>query len=96
MASGMGTATIDFGSAPGASEASVVVTGIATIGIGSKAEAYFMRVASSNHSTNDHAYAPLLMALTCGDLVAGVGLTITAVSQHKMTGQFVVQYVWTD
>lgn len=36
MANATGTATIDFGAAPGANEASIAVTGQGTIGIGSK------------------------------------------------------------
>jgi hypothetical protein len=96
MASGTGTATLDFGAMPGANEASVVVTGISTIGGSAKVEAFLMRSTSASHSANDHSYAALLTGLTCGDVVAGTGFTIYARSTEKLTGQFTVQFVWAD
>lgn len=96
MASGTGTATLDFGAFPGANEASVVVTGIATIGAGAKAEAFFMRSTLGAHTDNDHSYAALFSALTCGDVVAATGFTIYARSLEKLQGAFTVQFVWSD
>lgn len=96
MASGTGTATINFGAAPGSNEASVVVTGIAAIGGSAKAEAFFMRSTSSDHTANDHSYAALFTGLSCGDVVAGTGFTIYARSTEKLTGQFTLNFVWAD
>ena len=96
MASGTGTATIDFGAHPGANEASVTVTGIATIGAGAKVEAFFMRSTSADHGANDHSYAALFTGLTCGDVVAATGFTIHARSEQKLTGEFSIHYVWAD
>lgn len=97
MASGSGTATIDFGVAPGSNEASVAVTGIATIGATSKAEAFFMADdTSADHTAGDHRYAPTFIALTCGTPTAGTGFTIYARSHQKMTGQWSVRFVWAD
>jgi hypothetical protein len=96
MASGTGTATIDFGALPGANEASVVVTGIGTIGGSALAEAFFMRSTSASHTVNDHSYAALLTGLTCGDVVAATGFTIYARSAEKLTGQFTLRFVWSD
>lgn len=96
MASGQGVATIDFGAFPGKNEATVVITGQSTISSTSKAEAYFMRETSSNHTANDHSYAAFFVALTCGPPTTGVGFTIYGVSSEKVQGAFTVRYVWTD
>lgn len=97
MANGQGTAIIDFGSYPGSNEASVAVTGQATIGASSKAEAYIMGDdTSSNHTASDHRYLGLFVALTCGTPSSGTGFTIYARSYEKMQGQFTVRWVWTD
>jgi hypothetical protein len=96
MASGTGTATIDFGAMPGANEASVVVTGVTGIGGSAKVEAFFMRSTSASHSVNDHSYAALFTGLSCGDVVSGTGFTIYARSTEKLTGQFTLQFVWAD
>ena len=95
MANGTGTATIDFGAAPGANEASVVVTGITGITAGSKAEAWVMADdTSADHTASDHRYFPVFAALTCGTPVADDGFTIYARSTQKLTGEWTVRYVW--
>ena len=96
MASGTGTATIDFGALPGSNEASVTVTGIGTIGASAKVEAFFMRSTSADHTVNDHSYAALFTGLSCGDVVAATGFTIYARSAEKLTGKFTLNYVWAD
>lgn len=96
MASGTGTATINFGAYPGSNEASVTVTGIAAIGATAKAEAFFMRSTSTDHTASDHSYAAMLTGLSCGDVVAATGFTIYARSSEKLTGQWTLNYVWAD
>ena len=96
MASGQGTATIDFGAFPGANEAQVTV-GDAGVSATSKAEAYFMADdTTSDHTASDHRYAAMLVALTCGTPTAGVGFNIYARCADKMQGTFEVRYVWAD
>lgn len=95
MATGQGTATIDFGT--GSNEASIAVTGQAGILGTSKAEAYIMSDdTSSGHTAADHRYAPQLLSLTCGTPSAGVGFTIHGRSIHKIQGNFTVRWVWAD
>ena len=97
MASAQGMATIDFGAEPGSNEASIAVTGQATIGAGSKAEAYFMADdATSDHTAGDHRYVGAFVALTCGTPSAGVGFTIYGRSPEKMNGTYQVRWVWAD
>lgn len=97
MATGQGTATINFGSFPGTNEASVAVTGQAAISGTSKAEAYIMADdTSSNHSAQDHRYVGLFMALTCGTPTAGTGFTIYGRSVEKLQGTFSLRWIWAD
>jgi len=96
MSSGIGTATIDFGST-GANEASVAVTGQGSISATSKAEAWVMGDdTSSNHTASDHKYFTLFANLSCGAPTASTGFTIYSRSTQKMTGQFTVRWVWSD
>lgn len=97
MASGTGTATIDFGAHPGLNETSVAVIGQASISGTSKAEAWIMADdTTGDHTATDHRYAELFLSLTCGTPSAGVGFTIYATAIDKLTGQFAVRYVWSD
>lgn len=97
MATGQGTATIDFGVYPGSNEASVAVTGLATIGIGSKAEAFIMGDdTSTDHTAEDHRNLAALMGLTCGTPTAGTGFTIYARALVNLQGTWSVRYVWAD
>ena len=97
MATGQGTATLNFGAHPGSNEANVVVTGQTSITATSKAEAYIMGDDStSDHTANDHRYIGLWLALTCGTPTASSGFTIHARSPEKLTGQFAVRFVWAD
>lgn len=97
MASGTGTATIDFGGHPGSNEASVAITGQAAIGTGSSAEAWFMADdTSADHTAADHRYAATFISLTCGTPTAATGFTIYGRSHEKMTGEWSVRWVWAD
>lgn len=97
MASATGTATIDFGFAPGSNEASVSVTGQGTIQATSKADAFVMADdTSSSHTASDHRYFETFASLSCGTPSAGVGFTIYARSHQKLTGTWTVRWVWTD
>jgi hypothetical protein len=97
VATGLGTATIDFGAHPGSNEASIAVTGQTGISATSKAEAYIMADdTTSNHTAGDHKYADALAGFTCGTPTAGTGFTIYGRSIHKLTGQFSIRWVWAD
>lgn len=97
MSNGTGTATLDFGVAPGSNEASITITGLATIGAASKAEAFVMADdTSSSHTAADHRYFGQLCTLSCGTPTAATGFTIYARSIHKLTGTWTVRYVWAD
>jgi hypothetical protein len=97
VASGLGTAEIDFGAEPGAHEASVAVTGQASISGTSIPEAFIMGDdTTSNHTASDHRYVGNWLALTCSTPSAGTGFTIYGRSEHKLTGKFALHWVWSD
>ena len=95
MATGIGTATLDFST--GSNEASVAVTGQTTISATSKADAFVMADdTSADHTANDHRYFETFAALSCGTPVAATGVTIYARSHQKLTGQWSIRWVWAD
>lgn len=97
MATGQGTATIDFGAFPGSNEASVVVTGQTSILSTSKAEAFIMADdTSGTHTASDHRYLAMLIGLTCGTPTDATGFTIYARSPEKLQGTFALRWVWAD
>lgn len=97
MATGQGTAVLDFGVFPGSNEASVVVSGQAAILATSKASAFVMADdTSGTHTANDHRYFGALVGLTCGTPTAGNGFSIHARSTEKMQGTFALRWVWAD
>jgi predicted glycoside hydrolase/deacetylase ChbG (UPF0249 family) len=97
MASGQGTATIDFGSDPGSNESSVDVTGEASISSTSKAEAYIMADdTTADKTASDHRYVGLWLTLTCGTPVAATGFTIYGRSTERLQGTFKLRWVWAD
>jgi hypothetical protein len=95
--SGIGTAVINFGAHPGASEASVIVSGQTEITAASVAEAYWMADdTTSDHTASDHRYAAAMIGLTCGTPVAATGFTIYARALDKLVGTFTIRWVWAD
>ena len=75
---------INFGAFPGSNEASVNVTGQASIASDSETDAWFVSSATGDHTANDHAYAPCFVALTTGAVVPGTGFTVYGRSPEKM------------
>jgi hypothetical protein len=99
MATGQGTAIIDFGAlgSTGSNEASIVVTGQASISAASNVEAYVMADdTTADHTVSDHRYFSALVGLTCGTPIAATGFTIYARCTEKLTGEFNVRWVWAD
>lgn len=89
-----GTATVDFGAAPGAQEASVAVSS-PTIATGSRVEAWLERpaAASADHVEDEHLIEDL--HVVAGSIVDSVGFTIYAkCNTGNAHGAFTVAWVW--
>lgn len=95
MASGLGTATLNFGSAPGGTVATVAVPGQTDISGTSSVEAFMMGIDSTaTHNALEHSLG--LIRLSIVSLTAGTGFTIQGVSDLRLTGTFLVRWVWAD
>ena len=77
-----GTATIDFGAFPGASDTSVTVTGQASILAGSLVEAWIFPADTADHSADEHMVEQI--RVFAGNVVAGVGFTIYAFNANQI------------
>ncbi len=78
-----GTATLNFGAFPGASHATVAVTGQAAIVAGSLVEAWIRPVATSDHTADEHMVETL--KVMASDIVAGTGFTIHGLNTNAQT-----------
>jgi hypothetical protein len=91
-----GQTTIDFGSAPGTNTTTAVVTAQTNIASSSTISVFMMAdstaVGAVGHNSDEHKIVP--MTLTADTIVAGVGFTINAVSQWRLTSTFIVRWVW--
>jgi hypothetical protein len=94
MATGTGTAEIDFGAWPGSNEASVTVAA-AGVTAATHVEAWVMGDSTTtDHTAADHKYFPVFAALTP---VAGTDQFIAhGRSLHKMQGRWAFHYVWAN
>ena len=90
-----GTATINFGTAPGTSIASVVVTGQAAIGAGSRIKVWFQGDTTADHNSYEHMLImPSAVSLVAGDISNGVGFTIYASTELRITGNIACRWEW--
>lgn len=88
-----GTATLNFGAAPGTNRVVVSVTGQSAIASNSYVEAFMMGSDSTaDHNASEHEIVP--MTFRCTNLVAGTGFDIVASTDFRLTGQFTVRWVW--
>lgn len=89
-----GTATLDFGAAPGASTASIAVTGQAGLLSGSNIRAW-VQGSTADHNEYEHTRIfPNRIGLAAGDVVAGTGFTIHAETELRLTGDVSVRWEW--
>ena len=77
-----GTGTIDFGAFPGASDASLVITGQAAIVSGSIVQAWLRPAATADHTSDEHLVETIRIEVT--DIVAGTGFTIRAMNTSQI------------
>lgn len=77
-----GTAEVDFGAFPGASDASIAVTGQAGILAGSIVECWLRLADTADHTADEHLVETIKVAV--GNIVAGTGFTIYAVNTNQL------------
>ena len=77
-----GTTTINFGAFPGSSDASVAVTGQASILGTSLVEAWLLPAATADHTADEHLVETI--KVVAGNIVPGTGFTIYAVNTSQL------------
>lgn len=96
-----GTALLDFGAFPGASDAAVYVPGQAGIFTFSSVEAWIRLEATVDHSVDEHRVE--MLAVVAGGIVAGDGFWIygrsaSSLASHgtgaQLYGKWSVNWVW--
>ena len=89
----LGTTTIDFGAAPGTNVTTVNVTGQSGILSTSMVTLQIMgNDSTADHNAYEHGIVPLVLRPTA--VTAGVGFTIEASSEWRLTGTFKVRWAW--
>jgi hypothetical protein len=86
-----GTTLLDFGSFPGASDASVAVTGQASLLAGSLVEAWLFPATTADHSADEHVVETI--TVIAGNVIAGTGFTIYGVNTSQLNEPLYVQDV---
>lgn len=89
-----GTATLDFGAFPGATDASVAVTSQSNIGAASLVEAWVLPATTADHSADEHWVEGL--RVFAGSVVAATGFTIFGRTDdaNRLYGRWNIGWVW--
>lgn len=93
-----GTATLDFGAFPGATDTSLAITGQTAIVSGSLVEAWLRPAATADHSADEHMIESI--HVFAADIVAGTGFTIHGRSttqfgqSTRLYGTWSVAWAW--
>ena len=88
-----GTTTINFGAFPGGTDASVVISGQASILAGSLVEAWVLPAATADHSADEHWLDK--PDVTACAVVAGTGFSIYALAKtNRLYGLWNIAWVW--
>ncbi len=95
MATGKGTATLNFGAAPGTNVAVTTVTGQAGVIPGTHIDAWIMGDTTADHNAYEHSHMLAgAIGLACDNLVNGVGFDIVGQTELRLTGLVAVHWVW--
>ncbi len=90
-----GTATLNFGAAPGGQLATVAVTGQTGLLSGSNIRVWIQGEASADHSEYEHTRVlSREIGLSVDTITAGVGFTIVGVTELQLTGTVAVRWQW--
>jgi hypothetical protein len=87
-----GSATLNFGSAPGTNRVFVNVTGQSGILATSTISCFLMYDTTPTHNGEEHLFVAL--NVSAGTIVPGVGFTIYAVTELRLSGTFTVRWTW--
>jgi hypothetical protein len=90
-----GTATINFGAAPGTNIATLVVIGQTAITSTARIKVWFQGGSTADFNEYEHLYIlPGSVELSAATIVNGVGFTIYAKTQLRIRGNIVCRWEW--
>ena len=89
-----GTATLNFGAAPGTNVATVTVTGQTTLLAGSRIKAWVAGQTASHNAYEHATILPLAVSLAISDVIAGTGFTIYGTTDLRLAGTVAVAWEW--
>jgi hypothetical protein len=88
-----GSAVLDFGAAPGTNTVETVVA--TAIPAGAVPRAFFMSEGNADHNEIEHRLIfPSRVGLTCGAITDGVGFTVYAETELRLTGDVTCRWQW--
>jgi hypothetical protein len=88
-----GSAVLDFGAAPGTNTVETVVT--TAIPAGASVRAWFQSEGNADHNEIEHRLIfPSRVGLTCGAITDGVGFTVYAETELRLTGDVTCRWQW--
>jgi hypothetical protein len=88
-----GAAVLDFGAAPGTNTAETVV--LTAIPAGASVRAWFQSEGNADHNEIEHRLIfPSRVGLTCGAITDGVGFTVYAETELRLTGDVTCRWQW--
>lgn len=95
MATGVGTATVDFTATPN-QIGTVTVTGQAALTATDHVEAFFQgNDSTTDHTADNHKFIfPMFCQPVVDNVVAATGFRITLMFPFKVAGQVKVRWVW--
>jgi hypothetical protein len=88
-----GSAVLDFGAAPGTNTVETVVS--TAIPAGASVRAWFQSEGNADHNEIEHRLIfPSRVGLTCGAITDGVGFTVYAETELRLTGDVTCRWQW--
>jgi hypothetical protein len=88
-----GSAVLDFGAAPGTNTVEAVVS--TAIPAGASVRAWFQSEGNADHNEIEHRLIfPSRVGLTCGAITDGVGFTVYAETELRLTGDVTCRWQW--
>lgn len=90
-----GTSTLNFGAAPGTNQVDLAVTGQGSIVSGSYCEAWLSSTPHADHNIEEMKLLAGKVGILAHTKSEGVGFTITATTELRLTGNINIDWVWT-
>jgi len=87
-----GSVVLDFGSAPGGTDASVAITGQSAIIGTSLVDAWVSPAVTADHGVDEHWAEDIIVS--AGNVVAGTGFTVYGKSATGTYGKFNIVWAW--